>query len=109
MNPRQMKQMMKRMGIKADDIDAELVIIHGANEEIIVEGPSVMRMVVSGQEMYQVAGGKVRVEKTEAKVEIEEEDVQLVAEQTGVSQDDARKALMEAEGDIAAAIMKLKS
>jgi NACalpha-BTF3-like transcription factor len=34
--------------------------------------------------------------------------VSIVAEQTGVDRDTARKALAEAGGDIAGAIMKLK-
>ncbi len=109
MNPRQMKQMMKRMGIKVDDVEAELVIIHGPSEEIIIEEPQVMKTVMQGQEIYQVMGGRVRREKIEARIDIDEEDVEMVAQQANVSNGEARRALEEAGGDIAAAIMELKS
>jgi len=33
MNPRQMKQMMSRMGIKAEDVPAERVIIEGKDKK----------------------------------------------------------------------------
>ncbi|MEA1924942.1 MAG: nascent polypeptide-associated complex protein [Candidatus Altiarchaeota archaeon] len=109
MNPRQMKQMMKRMGIKVDDVEAEMVIIHGPDEEIIIEEPQVTKTVMQGQEIYQIMGGRVRKETIEASVDIDEEDVGMVAQQADVSNKEARAALEEAGGDIAAAIMKLKS
>jgi len=109
MNPRQMKQMMKRMGIKVNDVEAELVIIHGPDEEIIIEEPQVTKTVMQGQEIYQIMGGRARREKIEASVDIDEEDVGMVAQQADVSNEEARTALEEAGGDIAAAIMKLKS
>jgi len=108
MNPKQMKQMMKRMGIKVEDIDANIVVIHGPDKEIIIEDPEVSKTVIQGQEMYNIMGGRVKEEEVEAKVDIEDDDVKMVAEQAGVSEDDARAALEEAGGDLAAAIMKLK-
>ncbi|RLE50960.1 MAG: hypothetical protein DRJ21_01085, partial [Candidatus Methanomethylicota archaeon] len=48
-------------------------------------------------------------EKVEEKIEIPEEDIQLVAAQAGVSLEEARKALIEAEGDLAKAILSLTS
>jgi len=59
LNPRQMKQMMKRMGIKTEEIDANTVIIQGSEREIIIEGPEVMKMVVQGQEIFNITGGKM--------------------------------------------------
>ena len=109
MNPRQMKQMMKRMGIKVDDVEAELVIIHGPDEEIIIEKPQVTKTVMQGQEIYQIMGGRVKRESIEASLDIDEEDVGMVAQQADVSNKEAQAALEEAGGDIAAAIMKLKS
>ena len=43
----------------------------------------------------------------EAELIITDDDVDLVATQTGVSQDEARKALEETGGDLAEAIMRL--
>jgi len=108
MNPKQMKQMMKRMGIKVEDIDANIVVIHGPDKEIIIEDPEVSKTVIQGQEMYNIMGGRVKEEEVEADVKIEDEDIKMVAEQAGVSEKEAMAALEEAGGDIAAAIMKLK-
>jgi len=108
LNPRQMKQMMKRMGIKTEEIDASIVIIHGSEKEIVIENPEVMKMIVQGQEIFNITGGKAREQEVEAAIEIEEGDVEMVAEQADVSKEEAKKALEESKGDIAAAIMKLK-
>jgi len=59
--------------------------------------------------MVYVVGELVRVEaERPEEIEISDEDVQLVVEQTGASPEEARKALEETGGDIAAAILKLK-
>lgn len=108
MNPRQMEKMMKRMGIKVDEIDAVQVIIKCVDKEIIIDNPSVARTNVAGQDMFQVSGD-VREEAGEAVVEISDDDVSMVADQAGVTPEEARAALEEAGGDLAGAIMKLKS
>jgi nascent polypeptide-associated complex subunit alpha len=114
MNPKQMKQMMSRMGIKSDEIPADRVIIEGGGKKTIIEGPEVMKMTVQGQVVFNITGGKVRteedapVEDLSGPVEISDEDVDIVSEQTGVSKDIARKALEESNGDLAEAIIKLK-
>jgi len=114
MNPKQMKQMMSRMGIKSDEIPADRVIIEGGGKKTIIEGPEVMKMTVQGQVVYNITGGKVRSEEAAAiednsgPVEISDEDVDLVCEQTGVPRDDARKAIEDSNGDLAEAIIKLK-
>ncbi|MFH1789142.1 MAG: nascent polypeptide-associated complex protein [Candidatus Altiarchaeota archaeon] len=107
MNPKQMAKMMKRMGIKMDEIDAEEVIIRCVDKNIIIDKPQVVKTIVSGQEMYQVTG-KASVDEVEASVDIGEDDVLMVAEQAGVSEEKARKALEDAGGDLAEAIMNLK-
>jgi nascent polypeptide-associated complex subunit alpha len=114
MNPKQMKQMMSRMGIKSDEIPADRVIIEGGGKKTIIEGPEVMKMTVQGQVVYNITGGKVRSEEAEAiedtsgPAEISEEDVDLVSQQTGVSREDARKAIEDSNGDLAEAIIKIK-
>jgi nascent polypeptide-associated complex subunit alpha len=57
---------------------------------------------MQGQKSYQITGNA----HTESA--ISEDDVKMVAEQTGASEENARKALEESNGDIAEAIMKLK-
>ncbi len=106
-NPRQMKQAMKRMGIQMDEINAESVVIKCADKDIVIENPQVVKTVMQGQVMFQISGN-VKEQVGEVKVEISEEDVKMVAEQAGVSEEKARTALEESNGDIAGAIMRLK-
>jgi len=106
-NPKQMQKMMKRMGIKMEEIDAEEVVIRCVDREIRISGPQVVKTIVSGQEMYQVTG-KATEAGVEASASIDKEDVEMVAEQAGVSEEAARKALENAKGDLAEAILALK-
>jgi nascent polypeptide-associated complex subunit alpha len=103
-DPRKMQAMMKQMGIKQEEILAERVVIEKADSKIVIEPAQVQRIVMQGQTSFQIAG-EVR-EETKAEG-MKEEDINLVAEKTGASLEDARKALEEAKGDIAEAIMNL--
>ncbi len=101
-NPRQMQQMLKQMGIKSREIDANKVIIEGKDgTNIIIEQPSITEMDMKGEKNFTIAG-KVREETA-----INEEDVSLIMEATNVKREEAIKALKE-EGDVASAIVKLK-
>lgn len=108
-DPRQMNQMMKRLGIDIQEIpDVHEVIIRTAREEYRFEAPEVTVMNAQGQKTYQVVG-KPSVASREAVLEISEDDVKMVAEQTGKSEDEARAALEATKGDIAEAIVKLQA
>lgn|SRR3972149_565521 len=113
MNPREAKRMMQRMGMNMDSVpDVEQVIIKTSSKEITIEQPEVAILEMQGQKIFQVAGGKVTEKVSEreaAKFSVSEEDVKLVADQTGKSIDEARKALEECEGDLAKAILLLQS
>ena len=105
--PRQMNQMMKRLGINVKEIDnVEKVIIQTDEKEYIFENAEVTIMDAQGQKTYQITGNPVIRERKE---EIKEEDINLVIEQTGKSKDEAIKALEKTKGDIAEAILKLTS
>jgi nascent polypeptide-associated complex subunit alpha len=107
-NPRQMQQMMKRFGISVKEIEnVQKVIIKTDTKEYVFDDVEVTVMDAQGQKTYQIAGRPRIVEKKE-KEEIPQEDIDLVVEQTGKSANEAKKALEEAKGDIAEAIMKLK-
>jgi len=98
------------MGLSMDTVpDVEQVIIKTAGKEIIIENPEVAVVDIQGQKMFQVAGGKITEKAVERKLVIPEEDVRLVADQTGKSLEEARKALEECEGDLAKAILLLQS
>ena len=107
MDPRQLKRMLDSMGIKSMEIDAERVIIEGRERDIIIEQPQVTAIEAQGTRSFQVVGSIREVDK--ARAEISDDDVELVAAQSGIGdRDKAREALEEANGDIAAAILKLK-
>lgn len=107
MNPRQMNQMMKKLGINVKEIpNVEKVIIITEKKEYVFSDAEVTVMDAQGQKTYQVTGNPA-VAKREK--EAPKEDIGLVVEQTGVSEEEAKKALKETKGDIAEAIMKLSS
>ena len=109
-NPRQMQRMMKRMGISMNEVNAEQVVIKCADREIVIDNPQVVVTKVQGQDMYQISGD-VREQSSggEVRLEISQDDVKMVAEQAKVPEKKARDALEKAGGDIAQAIMDLKS
>ena len=109
MNPRQMKQMMKRLGINVREIEnVEEIIIRTDTKEYIFDRAEVTIMDAQGQKTYQITGRPRIVDRKGAEKEgIPQEDIDLVAEQTGKSKDEAKKALEETDGDIAEAILKL--
>ena len=116
MNPRQMKQMMRRLGIESEEIaDVEEVVIRTATKEYIFTQAQVTMMNVQGQRTVQVVGEPLIRDRpgakpsAPAKVEIPDEDVALVAEKAGVSEAEARKALEDANGEPAEAIIRLMS
>lgn len=104
-NPRKMAAMMKQMGIEVNEIDnVEEVIIRTPDKDIIFKDAEVTIMDARGMKTYQVVGTPQEVIR---EVKIPEEDIRLVMEQAKASENDARNALKETKGDIAAAILKL--
>ena len=104
-------RMMQKMGMKIDEIpDVSEVIIRTSSKDIVIDAPSVTAVVVQGQKMYQIAGGEVKeAQPRPAPTGPSDADVQLVAQQTGKSPDESRQALVDAGGDLAKAILQLKS
>jgi nascent polypeptide-associated complex subunit alpha len=117
LNPRDLKRMFKRMGVKADIEDLsdaeEIIIVHNDGRRSILENPqaTLIKLGGSGQVMLS-ATGLLRIEEPPGEeaeeIQVSEEDVQLVAQQTGVSPEEARRALIEAKGDLAEAIMSIE-
>lgn len=112
MNPKQMKAMMKRMGINQEEIaDVEEVVIKTKTKEIVFKEVSVTAVTVQGQKSYQLVGvpqeRERRRDEREEEGYIPAEDLKLVMEQTGCSAKEARKALEETDGAPAEAILKL--
>lgn len=103
MNDRQMRMMMRKMGINVKELKAERVVIETIDKQYVFSQPSVTIMDMKGEKTYQITGA------VEVRPSINEDDVTLVVEQTGKSTEEARKALIETGGDIAQAILNLSS
>ena len=102
MNPKLVKQAMKKMGVKEEHIDAIEVIIKTHDKELIIRNPDVSRVTMMGQESLQITG---HIEEYEL---VNEDDIKTIMEQTKCSEEEAKKALTEADGDIAEAILSLQ-
>ncbi|MFP4000855.1 MAG: nascent polypeptide-associated complex protein [Thermoplasmata archaeon] len=103
-----MKRMMKKMGLESNELDANKVIIETDEKNLVFDNPQVVEMDMKGQRMYQVVG-EPREEAPEGEVLIPDEDIEMVAERAGVSKEEAKEALKEAEGEPAEAIISLQS
>lgn len=98
-NPRQMEKMMKQMGMQAENIEAEEVIIKTSTGDIRITNPQITKVKMSGNETFQIAGEVSSGPNTE--------DVKTVMETAGVSEEKARAALEASGGDLAKAILDL--
>ena len=123
-NERQMKMMMKRLGMTTEPVEnVEEVIIRTRDQEHVIKDPEVTLLTVQGVRTYQVVGDvTVRPRSTAAAAgsgEIPataavpggppEEDIQLVMDQTGAPRAEAVAALESAGGAPAEAILSLLS
>ena len=106
MNPRQMQDMMRKMGMQQVSVDAEEVIIRTKDKDIVIQNPDVSKVTMMGQQTWQITG---QVTERSRKVVYvpSDEDVETVVSQTSVSKEKAKHALEETQGDIAEAILKL--
>lgn len=118
--PRVLRRMQARMlgnlGLDLKEVQGvEEVVIRMQDKDIKIKNPAVLMMKLEGEVIYQIVGGEVSEEQRIVEEVLEEsytpsdEDVFLVSSQAGVSEDVARKALIEAGGDLAKAILLLKS
>jgi len=107
MNPRKMQQMMKQLGIQQVEIPATEVIIKTKEKNIIITNPSVSKVNMMGQENFQISG-EVHEEAVSSVPDISDEDIRTVMEQAGVDRLTAQKAIEDADGDLAEAILNLK-
>ena len=103
LNPKQLQKAMQKMGMQQEEIDAEEVIIKTKDKELIIRNPEVSKINMMGQESIQVVGDIE--ERTLEKYT--EEDVKTVANQAETTEDKAREALDQSNGDLAEAILNL--
>ena len=106
-DPRQLKSMMEKMGIKSSEIDANRVIIECTDRTIEIKEPQVTRIEAQGSVSFQISGD-VSESSIEVKVEITDDDIKTVMDSTGKDRNSVVSALEASGGDIAAAIISLK-
>ncbi len=108
---REALRLMQKMGVGIEELNGvEKVEIKMGEKKIVIENPKVAIIKLQGQTMYQIVGGETKEVKVEEqkKEMVLEEDIRLVAEQAGVSLEEAKKALEAVGGDLAQAILSLK-
>ena len=109
-NPREARRMMQRMGLGMNELpDAQQVTIQTRTKEIIIENPEVTVLEMHGQKIFQVTGEKITEKAIKKEAAFPEEDTRLVADQTGKSMEEAKRALEETGGDLAKAILLLQT
>ena len=108
-SPRTLRRMMRQMGMSMTPVEGVLeVVLKLPGKQVVLEDPEVLMVEMGGQRVYQVIPARVREEAVvPERPEIPEEDVQLVAQQAGVSLEEARAALEQTGGDLAKAILLL--
>lgn len=101
-NPKQMKKMMQKMGIKQEEIDALEVIIKTSEKNLVIKNPNILKINMNGQDSLQITGDITEESN------ISEEDISTVSEQANVSKEKAKEALEKYDGDLAETILELK-
>lgn len=114
-NPRQMKQAMRRLGITTEELKGvEEVIIRTRTKEYVLTDAAVTLMDMQGQKTFQIIGDPIirdrqKISDESSEIPVPEEDIQLVMEQTGCDRERAIEALRESEGQPAEAILSIMS
>ena len=106
-NPKQMKQAMKQLGIRQEDLDAKEVIIRLQDRELVFSEPSVQKVNMQGQVTFQLAG-EFEERSLGSTPEITTEDIETVVAQVGCTKEEAEEALDSTDGNLAEAILLLK-
>ncbi len=113
---RMQSRMLQGMGLDVEELGKAVeVILDFGEKRLVVKEPSVISMTLEEEKVFQVVGGTISEEEKEEgaapreEVAVSDDDVAIVAGQAGVSLEEARIGLIEAQGDLARAILLLKS
>jgi len=107
-------RMLSGLGLDLKELGAaDEILIKFPDKQLVIRGASVIQVNLEGERVFQLIGGEVEEKAAEEMIEEEyeppDEDVALVAAQAGVDEDLAREVLKEVKGDLAKAILLLKS
>ena len=111
---RMQERMMSSLGVSMKELGtAKEVTITLEDKKIRINNPSIVALDTAAGKIYQIIGGEEveeqLMETKQVTYEPTPEDIALVAMQAGVTEEQARTALIEAEGDLAKAILALKT
>jgi len=111
LNPKKMQAMMQKMGIAQEEINADRVIIEKQDGNIIINNPSIVKIKMQGNENFQISGD-ISEEDSEQKEQNKEEDnseqdIKTIIEKNNCSEEQAKKALEDAKGDLTEALISL--
>ena len=101
-DPKKVEQIMKKLNMKVQQIEAEEVVIRTKDKDIIISRPEIMLADMMGREVYQVSG------EVSERTLVNEDDVRMIMDKTGKDRDIVVKKLEELDNDLAKAIMELK-
>ena len=106
---RQARRMLEKMGVNLEPMpDVEEVIIRTSDKDMIIKNPDVSEIKAKGIRVFQIVG-EISEECNREIPKFSEDDVLLVSQQANVSKEEAIAALKESDGDLARAILKLKT
>ncbi|MHA1301576.1 MAG: nascent polypeptide-associated complex protein [Candidatus Helarchaeota archaeon] len=128
-----MKRMMRKMGKQGMNVEeianVQKVVIYTSDDKIVINQPeSVTKMLLPQGEVFQILGASAKeeldadeikeigAEETKEPITIEANsefkppmaDIQMVAQQAGVTPDEAESALVQTKGNLAKAIILLR-
>ena len=106
MNSRKMQQMMRKMGIQQQELDAVEVIIKTKDKQLVFSNPSISKVNMMGQETFQLTGHFEELPLS-SEPEINNEDIKMVMEQTNATKERVSELLKQNNGDLAKTILEL--
>ena len=106
-NPKQMKQAMKKMGVKQNDVPATKVVMYLNDKKLVFDNPDVVNVNMMGQDTYQVVGKPSEESLQERSIKIDADDIKTVIDQTGCSEKEAKDAIEAHDYDLAEAVLSL--
>ena len=117
MNPKAMKRLQRQLKNQQSEIDAEEVLIKTKEQVYRFTRPQVISLNMGGIETYQIIGtpeigtlardADSEEEEAGETIMIPQADIEMVAQQAGVDNETAKKALEKSGGDLAEAIIGL--
>ena len=110
-NPRQMQQAMKKMGIKQTEMNnVTEVVIRTTDSEIVITNAEVVCVDMQGSRSYQISGTEETRplgSQSSSTASFPNEDIELVMSQTQCTREKAIEALDAVNGQPAEAILKI--